>query len=514
MNLPPMKTFLLSLLCLTASVAAQPMNVLFFISDDLRAELGCMGAAGMKSPQIDRLAAQGVLFQRNYVQFPLCNPSRTSMLLGMHPSSTGIMGNADDWHDSHPDWTTLPAQFKKHGYTTINVGKIFHGRTGGADEAWTIQDRPAKIPPAAPPTAPPTAPPGKSKAKTSAAATPRRAPPHAIRPPVLLAAAAAPSAPKKSRQELFDEHMAEHADKFIVLSDDEERRHPETKYTQRAIAELQANQDRPFFLACGFQKPHSPPTAPQRCYDLYRVEDMPLPPDFRPSPAPSPGFPALSIDAVNVDLFYKREATETQAREMMRAYRASASWVDENVGKVLAELDRLGLRQHTIVIFWGDHGYHLGEKGKWSKHNSLYEVACRAPLIIHDPRAKGNGQTCARIVQTLDLYPTLLDLCGLPQPQQPRLQGHSLKPLLENPAAAWDHPAFTVAKPLGRSEPDRFGRSVRVDRWRYAEWGPDGKSGAMLIDEDNDPHETHNLVTDPTHAALVTRLRSLLKAVP
>jgi iduronate 2-sulfatase len=228
-----------------------------------------------------------------------------------------------------------------------------------------------------------------------------------------------------------------------------------------------------------------------------------LPPDFASRPTVPEGFPKPSVPARNSDLFIARDATPEAAREMIRAYWASLTWTDSNVGRVIAELDRLGLRERTIIVFWGDHGYHLGEKGKWSKHQSLFEVGTRVPLIIDAPGAKGNGQACRRVVQALDIYPTLDALCGLPQPAG--LEGHGLVPLLDDPAAAWAYPAFTAAGNARQSAV-----AVRTERYRYAEWDL-GKGGAMLFDEVNDPDEMKNLIDDPKYADVKAELSALAR---
>ena len=190
---------------------------------------------------------------------------------------------------------------------------------------------------------------------------------------------------------------------------------------------------------------------------------------------------------------------------MIRAYYASVSWMDWNVGRVLDALDRLNLRRKTIVLFWGDHGYHLGEKGKWSKHGSLFEVGTRVPLLVHVPGVLGNGQRCRRVVQSLDLYPTLTELCGLPAPAG--LHGASLVPLLRNPNAVWDRPAYTVAG--NRAQ----GRAVRNDRYRYAEW--EGQTGgALLFDTREDPYELKNLAQDPAYAEVRAKMAGLLRELP
>ncbi len=190
---------------------------------------------------------------------------------------------------------------------------------------------------------------------------------------------------------------------------------------------------------------------------------------------------------------------------MIRAYLASCSFVDWNVGRVMAELDKLGLHDNTIVVFWGDHGYQLGERGKWSKAGSLFQMGDRVPLIFDVPGAKGNGRPCERVIECVDLYPTLCQLCGLPQPQG--LEGRSVAPLLENPQADWDHPAYTIWSEDGRTIQ---GVAVSTERWRFSEF-QDGRGGAMLFDENADPLELKNLADDPQYAAVCEKLSRLAK---
>ncbi|MBA4062453.1 MAG: sulfatase [Isosphaera sp.] len=431
--------------------AADPpkkLNVLFILSDDMRPELGCYGHPVVKSPNLDALAKAGVRFDRAYCQYPLCNPSRTSMLTGRHPTTTGVLDNTVAFRDAHPDWVSLPQHFKANGYAALRTGKIFHG---GIDdpEAWTEGGEPKKKP-------------------------------------------AAKVDPKE---------RARLSDRVVVLDGDGEA-HGDFKTADKAVEYLRAHKDKPFFLACGFTKPHSPPTAPKTFLDRYAADTVALPKDFAPKPTIPEGFPARSLTQ-NGDLFIGRDASEAEAKEMTRAYWASVSWTDWNVGRVVAELDKLGLRESTVVVFWGDHGYHLGEKGKWSKHGSLYEVGTRVPLIVVAPGAKGNGKVAPRPVQSVDLYPTLCELCGLKPP--PGLEGHSLKPLLDDPSAAWAHPAYTVA-----GNRKNLGVAVRTDKYRYAEY-EDGKGGAMLFDAAADPTESKNLAADPAFAKVRDELAALAR---
>jgi arylsulfatase A-like enzyme len=426
-------------------------NVLFLMSDDLRPELGCYGKP-VRTPNIDALAAAGVRFERAYCQYPLCNPSRTSMLTGRHPRTTGVLDNQKYFRAAHPDFVTLPQHFKAHGYAALRTGKVFHG---GIDdvESWTEGGE-----------------------------------------PLAFNGAVKPVTPQRREQ----------SDRIIVLEGDGADA-AESKVADRAIDYLRRYKDRPFFLACGFSKPHSPPTAPKRFFDLYDPATVALPADFASRPTVPPGFPTPSIPLRNADLFIGRDASPEAAREMIRAYWASLTWVDHNVGRVVAELDKLGLRDRTVIVFWGDHGYHLGEKGKWSKAHSLWEVGTRIPVIVTAPGANGNGRPSARLIQAIDFYPTLVELAGLPKPDG--LEGRSLVPLLADPDAPWPYPAFTTAGTL-----DKPAIAVRTDRWRFAEWDG-GRGGSMLLDHANDPGETKNLADDPAYASVKAELSALAKTV-
>jgi len=453
------------------------MNVLFLMSDDCRVELGCYASRfKAHTPNIDALAKSGVRFDRNYCQFPLCNPSRASLMTGRRPIKTGVLGNRTDFRKLHPDWTSLPQLFKENGYVSLRSGKIFHG---GIDDpkAWTEavgwdatdeggaqshdvgrvrnQGNPTQFP-----------------STNSAAALPQ------------------------------DLSRAAYSDRIVVLDGNGEG-HGDYHTADRTIEYLRQYKDQPFFIGCGFVKPHSPPTAPQKFFDLYDVNKIELPADFAALPTVPPGFPTAAIRKKNADLFIGRSASPQEAREVIQAYLASISWMDWNVGRVLAELDTLGLREKTIIVFMADHGYQLGEKGKWSKAGSLFEMGTRVPLIMVVPDGKGNGRVCPRMVESLDVYPTLVELCGLPAPAG--LEGQSLAPLLKKPDGPLDRPAFSVWSEDGKT---LHGVAVRVDRWRYAEFA-DG--GVMLIDMDNDPQELKNAADDPANTALCERLSRLVK---
>jgi len=479
-------------------------NVLFLISDDLRPELGSYGNALIKTPNLDKLAARGIRFDHAYAQYPLCNPSRSSLLTGRYPTQTGVMDNNIYFRVAHPDWVTLPQYFKNNGYATLRTGKIFHG---GIDDmvSWTEGGEPTD--PAIT---------GRGSNRPGAAAK-SNAEIGTDPDEVEALVTAQPRQPGVSAK-------AAASDRIIVLDGNGEK-HGDYKTATRAIQYLEKYKDQPFFLAVGFVKPHSPPAAPKKFFDLYDPAKIPLPPDFAARPAAPPGFPTLSISPRNADLFIGRDASPEAAREMIRAYWASTSFVDEQVGRVLDALERLHLQDNTIVVFWGDHGYHLGEKGKWSKAYSLYEVGLRVPLIFVVPGTKQtktvslrpaqgsagsipdvSAGVSERPVQLLDMYPTLAELCGLTRPAGN--EGHSLVSLLRNPAANWNYPAYSVTAYQGH-----LGKSVRTERWHYAEWD-DGKSGEMLLDQSNDPHELKNLAADPAYARTLQEMRALLAHMP
>jgi len=450
-------------------------NVLFIISDDLRPTLGCYGNPIVKTPNIDRLAARGTLFNSAYAQFPLCNPSRSSLLTGRYPTQAGVLDNNTYFRTLHPDFVTLPQYFKSQGYASLRTGKVFHG---GIDDmvSWTEGGEPVDTNITSRPPSPVAT--GRGTRETDDPETPARG-----------ANAAPPRASASDR---------------IVVLEGEGESHGDYKIASQAIDYLERYRDKPFFLAVGFGKPHSPPTAPRKFFDLYDPKKIPLPTDFNAHPQAPEGFPDISIPHRNADLFIGRESSPDEAREMIRAYYASVSFVDAQVGRVLEALDRLHLRDNTIVVFWGDHGYHLGEKGKWSKAYSLWDVGLRVPLIIAPPA--GKSQNTEGTVQLLDLYPTLAEMAGLPPP--PGMEGHSVAPLLDKPKATWNYPAFAVTMFLGK-----FGRSVVSNKWHYVEWD-EGRAGAMLLDHHNDPLELKNLAGDSRFARKTAEMKKLLDGIP
>lgn len=427
-------------------------NVLLITVDDLCNRLGCYGHSIVRSPHIDALAARGLRFDRAYCQFPVCNPSRTSFLTGLRPGTTGILDNNVAFRTRLPDVVTLPQRFRQAGYFTARVGKIFHNPEKDDPHAWDIAEDPRGTPLGRR---------GEGRNLTGGK----------VRWCSWRAA------------EGTDEDQAD------------------GQVARTAVDLIEQHKDEPFFLAVGFHKPHDPFVAPKRYFDLYLLEDIPLPEE---SSDPSETYPFIIGSAWKAafDRF-----TDRERREFTRAYYAGASFVDAQIGKVLDALDARGLVDRTVVALLGDHGYQLGEHHWWNK-NALFEPSARAPLIMAGPQIN-SGAACARIVEFLDIYPTLAALCGLSLPEH--LQGRNLAPLLRDPATPWKDLAYTQVR---RGTLD--GYSVRTDRWRYTEWIERETKQVLvreLYDHHHDANENTNLAARPEHAETRRRLSKLLHAV-
>jgi iduronate 2-sulfatase len=427
---------------------SRKLNVLFIAIDDLNNSLGCYGSQVVKSPHIDRLAKRGIRFDRAYCQYPLCNPSRTSLLSGKRPSTTGVYDNATSPRANLKDALFLPQLFRKSGYFTARADKIFHIAQGGSPS----HDDPACW---------------DKTVDVAAEYYPER---------------------RRLRQ-----HVTRSGPQWAELDAADDKTGDGT--VARSIAKLMeeaSSTGKPFFLAAGFRKPHAQYVAPKRYFDLYKLDQIALPnepPEHRKS-IPSVAFTPLS------------GLNEQEQRETILAYYACVSFVDAQVGVLLDTLDRLKLWDDTVVVLFGDHGYHLGEHGGMWHKMSLFEESARAPLIVYAPRAKGNGRACPRTVEFVDLYPTLTDLCGLASPSA--LQGTSLRLLLADPQAKWDRPAYTMV-----FHQQTRGESVRTERYRYVEWDR-GEKGKQLYDHSLDPREYRNLADDPAHAKTVEEMKRLL----
>lgn len=438
--------------------AAERYNVLFIASDDLNCNLSSYGHPVVKTPNIDRIAARGTTFLRSYCQFPLCSPSRTSLMTGLRPDATQVYDLKKHFRTVVPDVVTLPQLFMKSGYYAARVGKIYHygvpGEIGtsGLDDAasWNHFVNPR----------------GRDKDEEG-----------------------------KLTNYTPDRGLGSSLSFLAADGADEEQ--TDGIGTTEAIRLLEANKDKPFFIGMGYYRPHCPYIAPKRDFDAIPLEKSQMPPFLRSWKDQVPA---------DASLFTKpwpwMGVTEQQSREAKRAYWAAVTFMDRQVGRLLDALERLKLADRTIIVFWGDNGYHVGENGLWKKQ-SLYENSARVPLLIAAPGQRAKGQASARTVELLDIYPTLADLCGLTPPSH--LQGRSLRPLLDDPKAAWDKPAFTQV--WRGSFP---GHSVRTERYRYTEWD-NGKKGVEFYDYEVDPNETRNLAADPKYADRLAELRALLR---
>lgn len=454
-------------------IAAERMNVLFITSDDLNCSLGCYGDPLVQSPNIDRLAARGVRFDRAYCQYPLCNPSRASFLTGLRPDNTGVLNNRTHFRERHPNLVSLPQTFRQAGYYVARVGKLYHYGVPGQIGTDGLDDPPSWE--------------------------------HVVNP--------------KGR-DVADEELiftirpdAKGAARFggtlsWLAADGTDEEQTDGIGAAAAIKLLEEHRDEPFFLAVGFYRPHTPYVAPRSYFSKYPLDEV--------------GLPTVSAD---VDEQYPAAAmttkpeqtamTDPQRREARQAYFASVTFMDAQLGLVLDALERLELADRTIVVFLSDHGYHLGEKGMWQKQ-SLFEQSARVPLIVSVPGKSTAGKASPRIVELVDLHATLAELCGLPAPEN--LDGTSLVPLLDDPQTEWNRPAITLTSrntPVGtnatnpRRERGFLGYSIRTDRWRYTEWDG-GRRGVELYDHSTDPEETTNLARDTRHADVVSELRQQL----
>jgi uncharacterized sulfatase len=427
-------------------------NVLFIAIDDLAPALRCYGNLIAKTPHIDRLAASGVRFDRAYNQLPLCNPTRASVMTGLRPDTIKVYDLDRHFRDEVPKAVTLSQTFMRHGWWAGRVGKIYHYNvpasigTGGFDDppSWQKTVNP------------------KGRDKTDEALI-FNAEPH-----------------RKISGALS-----------WLAAEGEDEEQTDGMITTQAIRLMEAQRDKPFFLGVGFFRPHTPYVAPKKYFAMYPLKDMRLP--YAPK-GDRDDIPTAAFAHNNPVPHYSLD--ELTCRKALQAYYATISFVDAQVGRLMVALDQLKLADNTIVVLWSDHGYHLGEhNGIWQKR-TLFEQAARTPLIIRAPGVKGNGTASTRIVEFVDIYPTLTDLAGLKPPKG--LEGRSLKPLLDNPLAKWNGTAITqVLRPADkRLLQPVMGRSIRTARWRYTDWA-EGKSGVELYDHATDPLEFNNLALQP-----------------
>ena len=491
---------LLTVLISTASDApARRPNVLFIAVDDLRPEFGAYGATHVKSPNLDRIAKAGVTFTRAYCQQAVCSPTRSSLMTGTRPDTTRVWDLVTHFRAALPDVVTLGQHFKNHGYFVQGMGKIYHGSLDDAP-TWSV----------------PWSSPKALKYGLEANRTLDQRPFEATSD----GQAAAKARGKGKKNASADTKVADGPPASglnvrgpaFEAADVPDSTFQDGKVADLAVATLQelSRKTEPFFLAVGFAKPHLPFVAPKKYWDLYDPAKIELAPNkFRPKGAPDyailPGGELRNYHGIPVD-----SVPDDLARQLKHGYYAAISYMDAQLGRVLDELERLGLRENTIIVLWGDHGWKLGEHDAWCKH-STSENDTHAPLLISAPGMKAVGSKSGALVEFVDIYPTLAELAGLPLPGH--LEGSSMKPLLDQPNRPWKTAAFSQyprSKVQTKSANGLMGYSMRTDRYRFTLWVDRSDAtridGIELYDHQRDPLENTNLAVDPAHAGLVQQL--------
>lgn len=448
--------------------ASEPLNVLFISVDDMNCDLGAYGDPSVKTPNLDRLCKIGVRFDAAYCQQPLCGPSRASLMTGLRPDTLNMHTLKHELREKNPDVVTLGQLFRQQGYFSARSGKIYHygnpsmiGTDGNDDPlTWDAKDNPIGI--------------------------------------------------DRSQQEKITRYGAgQEKNKNLGISMawwdpiSEDTDHTDGKVASRVIKWIKEKKDEPFFLAAGFFNPHCPYVAPRKYFDLYPMDKITIQ-DLDSAKRDLLDVPEMAIqrDSRNWP-FYFKDVTIDEARKCKQAYYATISFVDAQVGRLLDALEENQLLKKTVIVFWSDHGYFLGEKGLWYKRKA-FERSARMPLIIAAPGFSKN-RVSAKPVELLDLFPTLADLCGLEAPNN--LEGQSLRPLLTKPSSdAWKKPAVTQIWHSKKA----WGYSIRTERYRYTEW-MEGTAGRELYDHQEDPEEIHNLADSASSQEQIQRLSAMLK---
>lgn len=481
-----MRLLLFILLCGWGHLFAAPPNVLLILVDDLKPALGCYGDATAKTPNIDRLAARGMRFDLAYCNQAVCAPSRFTLMLGSHSTSTGLYGLGSHLRKIVPDAVTMPQHFAKHGWRTESLGKVFHIGHGneGDPASFSVPHLKDKVIEYLDP------------ASTDGG--------RLTREEALFTNQKLGQIKSLPRGAAFESPVAkddDYADGRIAAE------------TMKRLQAAKARTGQPFFIAAGFVRPHLPFCAPKKYWDLYDPANLPMP-AFEDLPAGSPkvaqkrGGEIAAYKPVpeNPDAKFSPELK----RQLIHGYYASASFVDAQIGKVIDELDRLELANNTLVVLWGDHGFHLGDLGIWTKHTN-YEQANRIPLLIIAPGVTKPGSSTRQLAESVDVFPTLAELAGLPAPSGPQsINGISLVHVLKDPSVrVRDHAYHAYPKA-------KMGRAIRTERYRLVEWKKPGAAADTaeleLYDYEADPLETKNLAAD--RPEVVQRLRAILSKYP
>lgn len=489
--------------CTSTSQATQSSakpNVLFIAVDDLKPMLGCYGDKRIKTPNIDRLASRGMTFLNNHCQQAVCGPSRASLLTGMRPDQTQVWDLKTLIRDINPDVVTLPQYFKQNGYEAVGMGKIFDPRSvqGIALDDPASWSRPYFHPNAEPDSE------------------------RGYLDPVVVKRLRELTEDAKEKGIKGYKQLLKHigylpTTECIDVPDDAYYDGKLANHAVETLGELAAD-DKPFFLAVGFKKPHLPFVAPKKYWDLYQREDMELASwQKMPVNAPGIGFQDSWELRGTYDAPLSGPLPDDMQRRMIHGYHACVSYVDAQIGKVLNALDTSGKAANTMIVLWGDHGWHLGDHGMWCKHTN-FEQATHSPMIISAPWLADKGAVTTMPSEFVDIYPTLCDLATLPKPTH--LAGDSLLPVLMNPNTKIKQAAVSQFSRTADGGKPAMGYAIRDERYRYIEWvqkdyrkgekaGP--VVGRELYDYQVDPQETRSFVDDPAYADVLKRMQSLAR---
>ena len=461
--------------------AAQKPNVLLILVDDLKPSFGAYGDKWVHSPNLDRLAASGMRFDMAYCNQAVCAPSRNNLLLGSRSTSIGVYSLGHHFRKAVPDAVTMPQFFKQHGYHAAGIGKVFHIGHGNINDkhSWSVPFQPDKV---------------------IDYVLPESTGGQLTREEALFSNRSKAGLPRGAAWEIADVEDGAYADGRIAAE---------------GIRRLQnySKGEQPFFLALGFTKPHLPFCAPRKYWDLYDRSKLPLA-EYTQPPTGAPKYAHKTIGELNQykPVPEKPPLSKDLVRTLIHGYYASLSYMDAQVGRVLDEVQHLGLSDDTIIVLWGDHGYHLGDHGTWTKHTN-YEQANRIPIVISAPGVTKPGSSSKALIETVDLFPTIAELAGLPRPKGPQpIDGDSFVSALKGNSTTKIGEFAYHSYPKG----NRLGRAIRTSRYRLVEWKPWGKPSAKadyeLYDYEADPLETRNLASKK--ADVVKKLSAILARQP
>lgn len=462
-------------------LAAQKPNVLLILVDDLKPSFGAYGEKWVHSPNLDRLASSGMRFDMAYCNQAVCAPSRNNLLLGSRSTSIGVYSLGHHFRKAVPDAVTMPQFFKQHGYHAAGIGKVFHIGHGNINDkhSWSVPFQPDKV---------------------IDYVLPESTGGQLTREEALFSNRSKVGLPRGAAWEIADVEDGAYADGRIAAE---------------GIRRLQtySKSEQPFFLALGFTKPHLPFCAPRKYWDLYDRSKLPLA-EYTQPPAGAPKYAHKTIGELNQykPVPEKPPLSKDLVRTLIHGYYSSLSYMDAQVGRVLDEVQRLGLSDNTIIVLWGDHGYHLGDHGTWTKHTN-YEQANRIPIVISAPGVTKPGSSSKALIETVDLFPTIAELADLPEPTGPQpIDGDSFLSVLKG------GPTTEIGEYAYHSYPkgNRLGRAIRTSRYRLVEWKPWGKSSAKaeyeLYDYETDPLEKRNLASEKPD--VVKKLSTILARQP